>query len=34
MNYSFFIMVIKDMMLMDVKGQLGTAPTTYPLLSL
>jgi hypothetical protein len=33
-NYSLFIMVMNEMMLMDANGQLGAVPTASPLLSL
>jgi hypothetical protein len=32
-NYSLFIMVLKEMMSMESKGQPGEAPTASPLLS-
>jgi hypothetical protein len=34
MNYSLFIMVMNEMMLMDANGQLGVVLTLSPLLSL
>jgi hypothetical protein len=34
MDYSHFIMVMKDMMSMEAKGQPGAALAAYPLLSL
>jgi hypothetical protein len=33
MNYSRFIMMMKEMMSMEVKGQSGAALAAYPLLS-
>jgi hypothetical protein len=33
MNYSLFIMVLKEMVSMEVKGQPGAAPAASPLLS-
>jgi hypothetical protein len=33
MNYSLFIMVLKEMMSMDSKGKPGEAPEASPLLS-
>jgi hypothetical protein len=33
MNYSLFIMVLKETILMEMKGQPGAAPTASPLLS-
>jgi hypothetical protein len=32
-NYSLFIMLHKEMVSMESKGQPGAAPTTYPLIS-
>jgi hypothetical protein len=33
MNYSLFIMVLKEMLSMELKGQLGAALVASPLLS-